>query len=60
MDAPQVRKAAQRRDYESRERAAREEERLAVARRLLARNRPIEEIIEDTGLSHEKIQSLLH
>ncbi|GHU25976.1 hypothetical protein FACS189488_13860 [Betaproteobacteria bacterium] len=53
-------------DIESRERAAREEgeargdekARRAVARRLLARNRPIEEIIEDTGLTLEQIQAL--
>ncbi|GHU32074.1 hypothetical protein FACS189497_13450 [Betaproteobacteria bacterium] len=49
-------------DIESRERAAvdkgHEEGRRAVARRLLARNRPIEEIIEDTGLTLEQIQAL--
>jgi predicted transposase/invertase (TIGR01784 family) len=52
------------RDIFARERAAEEQgqtkERLAVARKLLARKRPIEEIIEDTGLSREEIQSLLH
>ncbi|GHU29737.1 hypothetical protein FACS189497_08250 [Betaproteobacteria bacterium] len=63
-------------DIESRERAAvnkgreegreegrvegREEERRAFARKLLANGRPIEEIMEYTGLSREKIQSLLH
>ncbi|GHU00805.1 hypothetical protein FACS1894154_10360 [Betaproteobacteria bacterium] len=53
-------------DIESRERAAkkegheegREERQLEIARRLLARNRPIEEIIEDTGLTLEQIQAL--
>ena len=31
---------------------------LDVARKLLLRNRPIEEIIEDTGLTREEIESL--
>jgi predicted transposase/invertase (TIGR01784 family) len=51
-------------DIESGKRAAKEEgrteERQAFARKLLGRNRPIEEIMEDTGLSKEEIQSLLH
>ncbi|MDR3086626.1 MAG: Rpn family recombination-promoting nuclease/putative transposase [Azoarcus sp.] len=38
----------------------RTEERLAMARKLLNRGRPIEEIMEDTGLSKKEIQSLLH
>ncbi|GHT81140.1 hypothetical protein AGMMS49960_05010 [Betaproteobacteria bacterium] len=38
----------------------RTEGRLAVARKLLGRNRPIEEIMEDTGLSKDEIRSLLH
>jgi predicted transposase/invertase (TIGR01784 family) len=37
----------------------REEERLILAKKLLKRNRPIEEIIEDTGLSRERIEALL-
>ena len=31
---------------------------IEFARKLLKRNRPIEEIIEDTGLTHEEIESL--
>jgi predicted transposase/invertase (TIGR01784 family) len=38
----------------------REEERFAIARKQLGRGRPIEEIMEDTGLSKKEIQSLLH
>jgi predicted transposase/invertase (TIGR01784 family) len=38
----------------------RKEERLAMARKLLGRGHPIEEIMEDTGLSRKEIQSLLH
>jgi len=40
------------------ERKGRYEERLIFALKLLKRNRPIEEIIEDTGLTHEEIESL--
>ena len=31
---------------------------LAIARNMMKRNRPIEEIIEDTGLSREEVESL--
>ncbi|MCL2019139.1 MAG: Rpn family recombination-promoting nuclease/putative transposase [Oscillospiraceae bacterium] len=36
----------------------RQEEKTELARRLLKRNRPIEEIIEDTGLSRREVESL--
>ncbi|MDR3220661.1 MAG: hypothetical protein LBU46_01455 [Candidatus Accumulibacter sp.] len=48
------------RDIAARMYDAEEKTRLAIARSLLRRNRPIEEIMEDTGLSREAIQSLLH
>ncbi|MCL1820310.1 MAG: hypothetical protein FWG36_06615 [Oscillospiraceae bacterium] len=38
--------------------AARDEGIMAVARKLLQRNRPTDEIIEDTGLTREEIESL--
>ena len=54
--------------YERREKARRDQamhERWAVkqrdfefAKKLLKRNRPIEEIAEDTGLTHEEIEGL--
>lgn len=37
---------------------ARYEEKLGFARKLLTRNRPIEEIMEDTGLTYEEIEDL--
>ena len=37
---------------------ARYEEKLGFARKLLTRNRPIEEIAEDTGLTYEEIDGL--
>ncbi len=40
------------------EQKGRQEERLAFARRMLMRNRPIAEIIEDTGLTREEIEAL--
>ena len=33
---------------------------LAIARNMLKRNRPIEEIVEDTGLSFDEIKNLAH
>ena len=33
---------------------------LEVARKLLRRNRPIEEIVEGTGLTHEEVNNLLN
>jgi predicted transposase/invertase (TIGR01784 family) len=47
-----------RRDYVSRMDGAKREGIAEVARNLLKRNRPIEEIIEDTGLTREEIESL--
>ena len=38
----------------------RTEERIAIARNMLKRNRPIAEIAEDTGLSFEEIKKLAH
>ena len=32
--------------------------RIAVARNMMKRNRPIEEIIEDTGLTREEVENL--
>ena len=40
------------------EQKGRADEKILFARRLLNRNRPIEEIIEDTGLTREEIESL--
>ena len=40
------------------ERKARKEEQLKFARKMLNRNRPIDEIVEDTGLTREEIESL--
>ena len=31
---------------------------IEIAQRLLRRNRPIDEIVEDTGLTHEKVENL--
>ena len=47
-----------RRDMVSRLVGAKREGKIEVARKLLKRNRPIEKIIEDTGLTHEEIESL--
>jgi len=41
-------------DYQARERAAL----LVVAKNMLKRNRPIDEIVEDTGLDYEEIECL--
>ena len=53
-----------RRDYaagiNSAKAEGRMEERLSIARKMLDRNLPIQEIMEDTGLSNEQIQSLIH
>jgi predicted transposase/invertase (TIGR01784 family) len=53
-----------RRDNVSREQAAREkgreEERTAIARKLLSKGHPVDEVIDATGLSKEQIQFLLH
>ncbi len=38
---------------------SRRDEKLGFALKLLKRNRPIEEIIEDTGLSREEIEKLI-
>ena len=46
------------RDNYAREQGASNERAVTIAKRLLSRNRPIEEIIEDTGLTREEIDSL--
>ena len=48
----------ERRDNLSRERGALKEQAFTIARNLLKRNRPIDEIIEDTGLTFEEVESL--
>lgn len=48
----------ERRDIRARERGARHEGMVAVAKKLLIRNRPISEIVEDTGLTREEVESL--
>ncbi len=37
---------------------ARHEEKFEIARKLIKRNRPIDEIMEDTGLTYEEVESL--
>jgi DNA-binding phage protein len=48
------------RDEQARLGDARTEERVTFARNLLKRNRPIAEIAEDTGLSHDEIKKFMH
>ena len=40
------------------DRVARAEERFTIAQKLMRRNRPIDEIIEDTGLTREEVENL--
>ena len=47
-----------RRDIASMVNGARQEQATMIARKLLKRNRPIDEIIEDTGLTFEEIEQL--
>ena len=47
-----------RRDQSSRERWAAKQSIFEIAKKLLKRGRPIDEIIEDTGLTNEEIESL--
>jgi predicted transposase/invertase (TIGR01784 family) len=47
-----------RRDNRAREKGARLEERTIIARKLILRGRPIDEIVEDTGFEYEEIESL--
>ena len=37
---------------------ARREEKFEIARKLIKRNRPVSEIVEDTGLTYEKVEQL--
>ena len=46
------------RDSYAREQGAKKEGILLVAKNMLKRGRPIDEIIEDTGLTHEEVESL--
>jgi len=46
------------RDSYAREYGARQDERFVIARNLLKRNRPVNEIIEDTGLTFAEIEAL--
>ena len=46
------------RDNYARERGARKEERINIARNMLKRNRPINEIVEDTGLTYDEVNGL--
>jgi len=48
----------ERMDNESRENWARKQQTIEIAKRLLKRERPMEEIIEDTGLTRAEIESL--
>ena len=45
-------------DVADREKGALKKQAVAIAVKLLKRNRPIEEIIEDTGLTREEIEAL--
>ena len=49
---------ARRKEREEGQKEGRKEEKLEIARKMLKRNRSIEEIIEDTGLSFEEIAAL--
>jgi predicted transposase/invertase (TIGR01784 family) len=40
------------------EKRGRAEEKLAIAQNMMKRNRPIEDIIEDTGLTREEVENL--
>ena len=46
------------RDIRTREQGAVKQNSLNIALKLLQRNRPIDEIVEDTGLTHAEIESL--
>ena len=46
------------RDNYARERGAHKEGLLLVAKNLLRRNRPMDEIIEDTGLTYDEVEAL--
>ncbi len=45
-------------DNAARDRAARKETSIAIAKKMLRRKRPIDEIMEDTGLLREEVESL--
>ena len=52
------RREKERRDMVSRERWAIKQAQFDIARKLLKRNRPIEEIMEDTGLTDAEVEGL--
>ena len=39
-------------------REGKQEEKYEIAKKLLKRNRPVDEIVEDTGLTYEEVESL--
>ena len=39
-------------------REGKQEEKYEIARKLMKRNRPVDEIVEDTGLMYEEIEQL--
>ena len=45
-------------DNQARKHEARNEEKFSFAKKLLQRNRPIDEIVEDTGLTYEEVAEL--
>ena len=48
----------ERRDIRAREKYVLKEQAFTIATRMLNRNRPIDEIIEDTGLTRAEVESL--
>ena len=52
------RREGERRGIEIGERRGAQNSRIEIARRMLRRNRPVEEIAEDTGLTAEEVESL--
>ena len=52
------RREKERRDISALKRWAVKQAHFEVARKLLSRNRPIDEIIEDTGLTREEVENL--
>jgi hypothetical protein len=45
-------------DNQARERGASNDRAIVIAKNMLKRNRPIDEIVEDTGLTKEKVEEL--
>ena len=60
-EAERLREKARHDEAQALYRARREgknEEKIEIARKLLKRNRPIDEIVEDTGLTYEEVERL--